>query len=280
MDRTDIRFGEELRRWRTLRGKTQSDVAARSGYSQRHVSFLEIGRSRPTRESVLVLAETLDVPVQERNTLLLSAGFAPSYSEHAMDSDQLTGAIEALRSLLDSSRPFPAMLIDRTWNVYAVNPNMGVLLQYFVGDRACLDQTPVNAVELCLAEDGLRDVIENWREFGRTFMNLIRRDLSYDPTNERLRTLLTRLEADPRLTVRNGQNPAQARAPVSLLTLAKGGVRVSLLTIVSSFEEPNDATLSNLRVETFFPFDEASRELLHAFDAEVRDGGRGSARDN
>lgn len=269
MNRPELRFGDTLRRWRRLRGQTQSDVAARSGYSQRHISFLESSRSMPTRESVLVLAETLDVPVHARNELLLAAGFAPSYSAHALDSENLAAAVEALRSVLASSRPFPAMLIDRTWNVYAVNPNMRALLERLVREPAILaGPGPLNALELCLAHDGLRTAIANWPAFGRTFMNLVRRDLSYDPGNEALRAWLERLEQDGTLATRSG---GRGHEPVSVLELRQDTLSVKLFTIVSAFEEPLDATLSDLRIETFFPADEATRAILEDIDMRLRD---------
>jgi transcriptional regulator with XRE-family HTH domain len=195
VNRPEIHFGENLRRWHRLRGQTQSDVAARSGYSQRHISFLESSRSKPTRESVLVLAETLDVPVHARNELLLAAGFAPSYSAHALDSENLAAAVEALRSVLASSRPFPAMLIA-------------------------------------------------------------------------LRAWLERLEDDPSLATRSGDH---GHDPVSILELRKDTLSVKLFTIVSTFEEPLDATLSDLRIETFFPADEETRAILYDIDASLGD---------
>jgi len=261
-------FGAELRRWRLLRGKSQFELADRAGYSQRHVSFLELGRSRPTRESVLTLAETLDVPLKERNTLLLSAGFAPLYSSEPLNSERIRSAIAALEQILQSSRPFPSMLVDRAWNIRAVNPNMQHMLQKFLAQP--LGAGTPNALRLCLDPAGLRPAIANWPEFGRTFQNLVRRDLARDPENIELQSLLAALQQDPELARAHDRGFAPDPLPVASLVLEKGDSRVRLFTMVSALEEPGDATLSDLRVETFYPIDEESRKFLFDLDDEMR----------
>jgi len=249
-----------------LRGKSQFELADRAGYSQRHVSFLELGRSQPTRESVLTLAETLDVPLRERNALLLSAGFAPVYSVEPLNSERIRVAVGALEGILRSSRPFPSLLIDRAWNIHAANPNMQALLQVFLGSAAPRDAQP-NALRLCLDPQGLKPMIANWAEIGRVFRQLVRRELTHDPGNAELAALLAAFERDDDLTGALPYGQSSDLLPVAPLTLQKAGLRLRLFTLVSVLEAPGDATLSDLRVETFYPVDDETRRFLLELEA-------------
>ncbi|MDZ7783844.1 MAG: helix-turn-helix domain-containing protein [Halioglobus sp.] len=159
-------FGEQLRYWRRARGRTQLDLSMRAGYSQRHLSFLESGRSQPSRETVIVLSDCLDVPIRERNQLLHAAGFAPIYSEEAIDSSRLEEARRAVEDVLSSHRPFPALLVDRAWNTFGANVCAGALFGVL-----CTRPNPddwdagVNAIRLCIENAGMKPYIDNLGPF-------------------------------------------------------------------------------------------------------------------
>ncbi|NJN51292.1 MAG: helix-turn-helix transcriptional regulator [Gammaproteobacteria bacterium] len=256
-------FGSELRRWRRERGKSQLEVSHISGYSQRHVSFLESGRSQPTRTTVITLAEALDVPVKDRNQLLHAAGFAPIYSHLPIDSTRLQHAVGALECVLDSHRPFPAILVDRGWDTHAANDSALALFQNFLATPLSLAaDRPLNAMRLCLDPTGLRPFIRNWPEFVSSLVVRLRHELSVAGDDVALRGLVDEIECDSQYVAHRRNADAAAADPVATLCLERDGVRIDLFSLISSFGTPNDATLSELRVETFFPADDASRNAL------------------
>ena len=260
-------FGEELRRWRNKRGRSQLELAAQAGYSQRHLSFLESGRSKPSRKTVLNLVEALDVPVHARNGLLQSAGFAPVFSAEPISSDALRFALQGLSKVLDSHRPFPALIVDRAWNMYAANLNALVLFNMFTAEpiEVSIEQ-PLNVLEMSLSENGIRTSIQNWPEFASIFVAQLKRDLEHDPADELLAGLIHRFGADPELRAYQNSQATPPPAPFATITFARNGVQARLMTLVSQFAAPADSTLASLRVETFFPADQATRELLHELD--------------
>lgn len=258
-------FGERLRSWRRLRGRSQLELAAIAGYSQRHLSFLESGRSRPSRHAVIVLSEALDVPLAARDEMLNAAGFAPSYGAEPLDGAQLTPAMEALQTILDSHAPFPALLVDRAWNTYATNVAAPLLFGLFTEDPAALmAESPQNALRACLVPAGLRHSIVDWPQFAAVMVAKLRHDALRDPRNATLAALIEAFELDPEFDRAALASAAQTHAPVALLQLERGDNRASLFTLVSTFGAPLDATLADLRIETFLPADGQTRTLLLA----------------
>jgi transcriptional regulator with XRE-family HTH domain len=263
-------FGRQLKRWRASRGKSQLELSMISGYSQRHVSFLESGRAQPSRTTVITLAEALDVPVKERNGLLHAAGFAPVYGNEPLDSAALHPALEALERVVQSHRPFPAIVVDRGWNVLAGNDNAFAFFQRYldqplVGDPA----RPMNAMRNCIDPAGMRRYILDWHEFAAAALVHLRHELTFGGDNEDLRALVEAIETDPEFSARGREMKSSTVQPVATLSLLRAGERVDLFTLISNFASPNDATLSELRVETFFPTNEASRAVLLALDTEL-----------
>lgn len=276
MAATQLAFGAQLRHWRKTRGKTQFEVSHISGYSQRHVSFLESGRSRPSRTTVITLAEALDVPVKERNTLLTAAGFAPLYSHAPIDSARLAHATAALERVIQSHRPFPAIVVDRGWNTYAANDSALALFQMFMASPLPTGgERPLNAMQLCLDHSGLRPHISNWAEFVAALLIRLRHELAFDGDDEGLQSLVHTIETDDEFIGHTRQTDATAESPLATLCLERDGRRVNLFSLISTFGTPNDATLAELRVETFFPADEHSRETLLAIDAALGESQRG-----
>jgi transcriptional regulator with XRE-family HTH domain len=263
-------FGQALKRWRTQRGKTQLELALTSGFSQRHVSFLESGRSRPSRSTVVILAESLGVPVKERNALLHAAGFASLYSQEPLDSGRLHHALAALETVVQSHRPFPALVVDRAWNTLGGNDNAFALFRRFIDRPPASDaSSPLNAMGICVDPAGLRPCILNWAQFMATLVVHLRQELAWGGDHPDLRALVEQIESDPEYRA-HGRDAAETVAtPVATLSLARDGIRVDLFTLLSAFATAHDASLSDLRVETFFPTDDASRAVLLAIDAEL-----------
>ncbi|MCP5185718.1 MAG: helix-turn-helix transcriptional regulator [Pseudomonadales bacterium] len=269
----EMSFGHLLRQWRTSRGQSQLDLAWRAGFSQRHVSFLETGRSRPSRSTVVILAEALEVPVGARNSLLHAAGFASLYSAEPADSQQLKWALAALDSVVASHRPFPALIVDRGWNLHSANVSALALFQRFLPAPELLaTAAPVNVIRLALDPAGLRGSIVNWAGFAHVLLGQLKQEQAHAPADA-LGMLIADIESDPEFQAHGREAAAMVDTPVATLRLARDGFAVSLFTLVSSFAASHDAHLSDLRVETFFPADEGSREILLAMDAAINDGG-------
>lgn len=263
-------FGEELKRWRNTRGRAQLDLANLSGYSQRHISFLERGRSLPSRRTVVVLAEALDIPLKDRNKLLQAAGFAPMFSSEPIDSDYLSCAVQAFEKVLDSHRPFPAIVVDRAWNLYAGNDNAFQLFQMFLDEPLVVTQdAPLNVLRLCLSPKGVRPHIKNFQAFGHNMLAQLRHYLDLDPANQSLQALIAEFESDPELRNHISDTELPKAAPISVMEFARGESEMRLFTLVSQLSNPRDTTLAELRIETFLPVDDATRHALNAIDAQI-----------
>ncbi|WP_375768367.1 helix-turn-helix transcriptional regulator [Archangium gephyra] len=254
--------GELLRTWRQRRSLSQLDLACRADVSARHVSFLETGRSKPSREMLLHLAEELDIPLRERNALLTAAGFAPVYSEERLDAPALRAAREAVDLVLAGHEPYPALAVDRHWTLITANRAVGMLLAEVSPE---LLQPPVNVLRLSLHPAGLgRNIInlEQWR--AHVLARLQRQiDVSADETlaalHEELRGGATHGGAAPSGGPAREQDFAGVVVPMRLKT--RHGV-LSFFSTTTVFGTPLDITLSELAIESFFPADRPTAELL------------------
>ena len=263
-------FGAELKRWRASRGKSQLELSMIAGYSQRHVSFLESGRSQPSRATVITLAEALDVPVRDRNSLLQAAGYAPVYGHEPLDSAALHPALTALETVVQSHRPFPAIVVDRGWNMLAGNDNAFALFQRFFDAPLTFDPArPMNAMRACIDRTGMRRYIVGWDAFAAALLVSLRHELAFEGDNADLAALIQAIETDAEFRPPNREPSPGIVPPVATLSLARDDFRVDLFTLLSTFGTANDATLSELRVETFFPANDASRSALLRLDAEL-----------
>lgn len=264
-------FGTQLRYWRKARSLTQFDLAMTAGYSQRHLSFLESGKSQPSRETVMVLAEALGVPVRERNVLLDAAGFAPVYTQEPIGSEHLEVVLGAVHEVLASHRPFPALLVDRAWNTYALNETANVLFGQFVnGGEAYASLDAVNAVRICLDDAGLKPFIRNWHGFMRGILGQLKADLRRELVHDEVAALIE----DVQTALRQSQSGRDAGLaddfPVVRLQLERDGFAISLFTMMSTFNLPLDATIAELRIETFLPADATSRAFLTTLDESMQ----------
>jgi transcriptional regulator with XRE-family HTH domain len=248
------RFAHELRRWRARRGWSQLDLAIRADTTQRHLSFLEQGRSRPGRVMVVRLAESLGLSLRERNELLLAAGFAPVYSESRLDGPELGPVRAALDRILDGHMPYPAVVVRPYGELVAANPALVVLTE---GAAPELLRPPVNVLRLALHPRGMAPRVENLAEWGRHITGGLRNELRRSP-DPRLDELLA--ELDSYLPPMDPHADHLGFAVPLRLTVAGGELR--LVTTLTSFATAVDVTLSELRLEAFLPADEATAAIL------------------
>ncbi|MBA3678032.1 MAG: helix-turn-helix transcriptional regulator [Sphingosinicella sp.] len=253
MRQTD--FGEQLRGWRQLRRMSQLDLALEADISTRHLSFIETGRSRPSREIVLRVAEQLDIPLRSRNLLLLAAGLAPAYPERSLDEPALDQARKAIDMILKGHEPFPALAVDRHWNMIAANGALGAFLE---GVSPDLLQPPVNVLRLSLHPEGVAPRILNLGEWKAHLIDRLRGqyEASADPA---LGALCDELEEYPAPPARASTEYAGILVP---LMLDMGGRRLSFFSTTTIFGTPVEVTLSEIAIEAFFPADPETAETL------------------
>jgi transcriptional regulator with XRE-family HTH domain len=245
--------GHLLRDWRRRRRLSQLDLASEAGVSTRHLSFVETGRARPSREMVLHLAEQLEVPLRERNQLLLAAGFAPAYGHRGLDHPDMAAVSRALDLVLAAYEPYPVLVVDRAWELVTANATVALLTD---GAAAHLLEPPVNVLRLSLHPDGVAPRIVNLPQWRGHVLHRLGREvqLTGDPGLAALHRELTGL---PGGTDRS--TPDGIVVPLRLRT--DGGV-LSFLSTVTTFGTAVDVTAAELSVEAFLPADAATAEAL------------------
>ena len=250
-------IGDLLRDWRQRRHLSQMDLALDAEISTKHLSFVETGRAQPSRDMILRLAERLEVPLRERNTLLVAAGFAPKYGERRLDDPALRAARQAVETILKAHEPWPALALDRHWHMVMANAAVAPLL---AGIDQALLTPPVNVLRLSLHPGGLAPRIANLGEWrGHLLARLQRQiEVSGDAVLADLREELRALPA-PAGPAPQGDGGAVA---VPLRLKVPGG-ELSFLSTTTVFGTPVDITLSELALETFFPADAATAAALH-----------------
>lgn len=259
--------GALLRSWRQRRGLSQLDLACEADISTRHVSFLETGRSQPSRSMLIHLAERLDVPLRDRNALLVAAGFAPVYSEHSLDNPAMEAARKAVDLVLTGHEPFPALAVDRHWHLIAANRAVAPLLE---GVSAELLAPPVNVLRLSLHPDGLAGRIGNWAQWRDHVLSRLTRQIeaSADPALVALRSELQGYPAPPFSD--NGDSEAGHHPDVVVpLRLHSSAGPLNLFSTTTVFGTAVDVTLSELAIEAFFPADAETADRLRRTLAEM-----------
>ncbi len=256
--------GALLRAWRQRRRRSQLDLALDAEVSQRHVSFVESGRAAPSREMVLRLAEQLDVPLRERNALLLAAGYAPLYAERPLDDPAMRPVRGAVELILRAHAPHPALAVDRHWRLVSANAAVAPLMAG-VADTALL-APPVNVLRLSLHPRGLAPRIANLPEWRAHLLERLRRQVeaSADPALASLLAELSALDAPPAggpvIAAPASYPPGGIAVPLELDT-AQG--RLSLISTTTVFGTPVEVTVSELAIEAFYPADDATAERLN-----------------
>ncbi|MEO1575381.1 MAG: helix-turn-helix transcriptional regulator [Pseudomonadota bacterium] len=253
-------FGSAFKQWRRHRKLSQLELALAADVSQRHVSWLETGRSQPSRDMVLRLAAAMELPLRDRNALLHVAGYAPVYRESALTDDAMAPVHDALKHVLDHHNPLPAIVIDRLWNLVMTNDSALRLFSQ-VGDLAAMNAElgggeRINFALLTLHPEGLRNIIANWGDVGPALVQRMSSEAmsTGDPELRAQFEKWIALAGD----VDAFGSPFPPLLPVLPLELALGDVRLSLFSTLSTFGTPQDITTDELRVEAFYPADAAT----------------------
>ena len=258
--------GGLLRDWRRRRRLSQLDLALEAQISTRHLSFVETGRATPSAEMVLRLAEHLDVPLRERNELLLAAGYAPAYGSRDLDEPVMDSVRDALERLLAGHEPYPALAVDRHWGMVAANRPVGLLTDGVAGH---LLEPPVNVLRLALHPDGLAPRIANFPQWRAHLLERLGRQAvrSGDPALAALHDELTAYPAGGPAPA-NDTDAAEIAVP---LRIRHGDHELTFISTVTTFGTAVDITVSELSIESFFPADAATAQLLGAAAAAADD---------
>jgi transcriptional regulator with XRE-family HTH domain len=259
MTQTSASVGNLIQSWRRNRRLSQLDLAADAGISQRHLSFVESGRSQPSREMVLHLAEHLGIPMRERNAMLLAAGYAPVYSERALDDPDLEAARQAVDLILKGHEPHPALAVDRHWNLVSANRALGFLLE---GVDAALLAPPVNVLRLSLHPDGLGPRIVNYRQWRAHVIERLVKQIDQLP-DAALGKLIEEIKAYP---VPSGAKPYRGDSALNAIAvpfvLATDKGVLSFFSATTVFGTAVDITLAELVIESFFPADRETADIM------------------
>lgn len=255
-------FGDLLKQWRRARRVSQLALAAEAEVSQRHVSFLETGRSSPSREMVIHIATVLDVPLRDRNTMLAAAGYAPAYPQRSLDEPDLDQVRHVLELILDAHEPFPAYVIDRAWNMLLANRAAGSLVARLI-DPADVPLFGGNLIRLTFHPKGLRGSVANWEAAAVSLLDRLEREVAERPTDQVLADLLSEVRDYPDI----GDLPDRPLIPQGSdllvpLHIHADMLDVRLFTTIATIGAPYDVTLEELRLETLFPADEESEAAL------------------
>lgn len=256
-----------LRWWRQHRGLSQLDLAGRAEISQRHLSFLELGRASPSREMVMRIAAALDVPLRQHNALLLAAGFAPVWRETNLAAPELTQVRSALDYIMAQQEPFPAVAVDRNWNLLKSNSGAIRLVEFLVGPLT--PGTPINLADALVAPDVLRPFLVNWADVVRYFIRSVEADAAADGTPETAALLERLLGYKGVQSVVKSLAAELAITPVLPMHFRKGETTLRLFTTIATLGTPQDITLQELRIECFFPMDDDTTKTLRAWASET-----------
>jgi transcriptional regulator with XRE-family HTH domain len=252
--------GDMLRQWRQRRHLSQLELSAGTGVSSRHLSYIETGRSRPSRQMILYLTEYLSVPLRERNALLLAAEYAPAYSHRALDDNDsdMKYVREAIERLLTSHGPYPAFVIDRQWNVVARNESTGVLLEDVAPELLI---PPVNALRLALHPSGLAPRIVNLAEWGAYLLRRLDHQILATP-DAGLAKLAAEARGYPGVAEPGPEAANLTDRVFAPLRIMNGGRELRFLNMVATFGTALDVTAAELVIEAFYPADPATSQAL------------------
>ncbi|HZH27123.1 MAG TPA: helix-turn-helix transcriptional regulator [Azospirillaceae bacterium] len=256
---TRTSFGDMLRSWRRIRRSSQLDLALACGVSQRHLSFLESGRARPSRGMVLNLASALDMPLRQQNALLLAAGYAPAFGQRPLDTADMRPVTAAVERMMAQQAPYPALLVDAAYNLLRANAPAVDLLAFLLGRAPAPDGPAPNLVRLLFDPDGLRPHVEDWPVTAAWMVRRLRAELA-GGHGAGAGGDLAALLSDPDIVsgfADTGDGAADL-PPALVLKLRQGEVRLALLSMIATVGTPLDAVAQDLRLEFFFPADAAT----------------------
>jgi len=256
-----------VKKWRKLRKLSQLDLSLDAGISQRHISFMESGRSKPSREMVLGLCEAMELPLRERNSLLNAAGFAPIFKERKLESEEMKVIHQALDMSLAHHEPYPAIVADRNWNLIKAN-QAAIRFMGLLGDleqvwKKVDPRGGKNVYRMTFHPDGMKPLISNWKELARTLLQRLQREVNADPDNEPLRDLLREVSEQSGVDLSLGlPDMISPLAPVLPMEMTAGGVTLKVFSMISTFGTALDITAEELKIETFFPADEFTENFF------------------
>jgi transcriptional regulator with XRE-family HTH domain len=253
-------FGHFLRQWRDRRGLSQLDLALISNVSQRHISFLESGRANPSQEMILELATVLDIPLREQNVMLSAAGFAPIYSESDLHDPQVEPICKALDFMLKKQEPYPAVVIDRYWNLLQSNGAATHLMNLLLPQALQFDR--VNLMRLMFDPHGLRPVVANWHEVAAHLIRRVHREAVVEGQSEKSVALLNELLAYPDVPQSWRDLQWEWHTPLLTVNFVKGDRQFNFFSTIATLGTPYDITLQELRVECLFPADDITAENM------------------
>ena len=258
----DVNCGLLLRRWRAVRRVSQLHLALDADISTRHLSCVETGRARPSREMVLRLAEALQVPLRERNALLLAAGYAPLYRQTDLDAPEMDAARRAVDLLIRQQEPFPGIVIDRYWNALSMNAGTKRFLAFFPG---CDSVKPRNVIRLVFHPKGLRRFIENWDRVAARLIQRVHREVTANPSDQTMKGFLEELLSYPDVPSRwRSLDLDDIPSPFLTINYKWNNSTLRLFSTLTTFASAQDVALQELRIESFFPADETTRAALTA----------------
>lgn len=265
-----------LKGWRERRKCSQLALALEAGVSQRHLSFVESGRAHPSRDMILALAEALDVPLRERNLLLHAGGFAPLFQQRSLDDGEMSAVRQALEMTLKHHEPFPAVVVDRLWNMQMGN----ACTDRFIGLLGDVDEVwrrvdpsgGRNVLRMTFHPEGMQPLLRNWEQVATLLLARLQREAAADPTHEALQTLYRDLCQLPSVSSLpagwRAQGWTTAPPPTLNLELAMGEATLKVFTMISTFGTALDITADELRLETFFPADDFSKAFIQQLAAQ------------
>lgn len=260
-----VGVGPIVKEWRRRRARSQLDLALQVAVSPRHLSFVETGRSRPSPELVLAVAHHLDIPVRERNAMLIAAGHAPRFHESTLDDQHLASIVASLTQLLDAHDPYPAVVLDRHWNVVQANAAAQRLVSVLPAELAV---PPINMFRASLHPDGLAAVTTNFHVWGAYLVDQLARlaTITHDTTLTDLLDEVTGYPNVRELREHHGWNATDTEpaSPLIPCVLDFGRGPLSLFTTMTTFGTPRDITLDEVTIELFYPADDSTRDALHA----------------
>ena len=256
-------IGPLLQYWRKTRSLSQLALAYEADVSPRHICFLETGRAKPSREMVMLLTNVLDVPLRERNAMLLAAGFAPMYAESQLDAPELRAVQTALLAILRQQEPYPAVVMNRHWDLVQGNDAARRFFGLLLGERATAE--PANVVRLMFDPNGLRPHVDNWEAVAETLLQRVQREAVGGVPDASTDALLAEVLAYPGVPKHLRRlNLAAPSVPVIPIRFRKGDRAFNYFSAVTTLGTPQDVTLQELRIEAFFPADPATEERARA----------------
>lgn len=266
----DTSFGNLLKHWRNQRGLSQLDLALAGNVSQRHISFLESGRANPSWDMVLQLAAVLDVPLRDQNIMLTAAGFAPIYSQSDLSAPEVEPIRKAIEFILRQQEPYPALVMDRYWNLIQSNTAAQQLTNWLVHSEKlqhhfCINGR-INLMRLMFHPQGFKPFVGNWEEIASHLMQRVYREAFVDGHSDESMALFQELQAYPDAPRLWQQSlPRTWQLPLLTVEFVKDGLSLNLFSAITTLGTPHDITLQELRIESLFPADEVAQTNLANF---------------